>query len=225
MNIKDWTLEDRPREKLYQKGAKQLSDAELLAIIISSGTRSVSALELAKGILSHADNNLDTLARKDITTLCKIKGVGPAKATAIKAVMELANRKNTSKSRAVAKITCSQDSFAALENVYKDLDVEEFWILYLNRANKVIGKFRVGVGGVTGVIVDSKIIYQKAINLMATGMILSHNHPSGNLKPSKNDIQVTNKLKEGGKHFDIVVYDHIIVAGKSYFSFADEGLI
>lgn len=225
MNIKDWALEDRPREKLYQKGAKHLSDAELLAIIISSGTRSVSALELAKNILLKSDNNLDTLARKDIAALCKLKGVGPAKATAIKAVMELANRKNTSKSTAVVKITCSQDSFAALESSYKDLDVEEFWILYLNRANKIIGKFRVGIGGVTGVVVDSKTIFKKAINLMATGIILSHNHPSGNLKPSKNDIQVTHKLKEGGKHFDIVVYDHIIIAGRSYFSFADEGLL
>ncbi len=137
--------------------------------------------------------------------------------------MELANRKNSSKSRALGKITCSQDSFAELETSYKDLEVEEFWVLFLNRGNKVIGKFRVGIGGVTGVIVDPKIIYKKALNLMATGIILSHNHPSGNLRPSKHDIQVTKKLLEGGKHFDIVVYDHIIVAGKQYYSFADEG--
>jgi DNA repair protein RadC len=225
MNIKQWAVEDRPREKLYQKGAKQLSDAELLSIIISSGTRSMSALELAREILKASDNNLDQLALKDVSNLCKIKGVGPAKATAIKAVMELANRKNSSNSNAIGKITCSQDSFDALEASYRDLEVEEFWILYLNRANKVIGKFRVGIGGVTGVIVDTKIIYRKAINLMATGLILSHNHPSGNLKPSQQDIMVTNKLKEAGKHFDINVYDHIIVAGSQYFSFADEGMI
>ncbi|GLR19133.1 RadC family protein [Portibacter lacus] len=224
MNIKEWAVEDRPREKLYRRGAKDLTDAELLAIIISSGTRSISALQLAKNILSESKNNLNLLAEKDIKTLCKIKGIGPAKAISIKAVMEMANRKaaHVTKRR---KITCSKDSYNELELHFRDLNVEEFWILFLNRGNIVIGKQRISIGGVTGTIVDPKVIYKKALDFLATGIILAHNHPSGNLVPSNADLQITRKIVDAGKSLDISVYDHLIIAGNSYYSFADEGKI
>lgn len=222
MNIKEWALEDRPREKLYQRGAKDLTDAELLAIIISSGTKSISALQLAKNILAASKNNLNLLAEKDIKSLCKIKGIGPAKAITIKAVMEMANRKVAHKTKR-RKITCSQDSFKELEIHFRDLNVEEFWILFLNRGNLVIGKQRLSVGGVSGTIVDPKVIFKKALDYLATGMVLAHNHPSGNLFPSHADLQITRKIVQAGKSLDISVYDHLIIAGDTYYSFADEG--
>jgi len=225
MNIKEWALEDRPREKLSQKGAKHLTDAELLAIVLASGTRSLTALELAQSILSQANNSFDFLATQDVSTLCKIRGVGPAKAVTIKAVMELANRKTKHNVEKTRKITCSSDSYDELIGHFRDLQVEEFWVLYLNRNNRIIGKLRVGAGGVAGVVVDPKPIYKKAVNLMATGIVLAHNHPSGSKKPSNEDIKMTTKLKKAGLHFDIVVLDHLIIAGNEYYSFADEGMM
>ncbi|MCL4110623.1 UNVERIFIED_CONTAM: hypothetical protein GTU68_060514 [Idotea baltica] len=222
MNIKEWALEDRPREKLYQKGAKDLTDAELLAIIISSGTKSISALQLAKNILAESKNNLNLLAEKDIKSLCKIKGIGPAKAVTIKAVMEMANRKRLQKAKR-RKITCSNDSFKELEIHFQDLNIEEFWILFLNRGNIVIGKQRISIGGVTGTVVDPRVIFKQALEYLATGIVLSHNHPSGNLYPSNADLQITRKIVAAGKSLDITVYDHLIISGSSYFSFADEG--
>jgi len=224
MNIKEWAVEDRPREKLYTHGAKQLTNAELLAIIISSGTKTKSALELAKDLLAASDQSLDQLATKDIKKLCIVKGVGNAKAVAIKAAMELANRRNTTK-KLKRKITCSTDSYEEMSLYFMDLQHEEFWAVYLNRANRVISKERISVGGVAGTVVDPKIVFKPAILLLATGVILYHNHPSGNLRPSQMDVVLTEKLVNAGKALDIVIHDHLIIHNKTYFSLRDEGLI
>ena len=222
MNIKEWALEDRPREKLYQQGAKQLTNVELLAIILSSGTRSLSAIDLAKNILSGVSNDLDQLANQEIGDLKKIKGIGPAKAVTIKAVMELANRKGKG-SHVRQKITCSQDAYNILYPFFADLNVEEFWVICLNRANKVLSKKKLSIGGLTGTVVDPKVIFRYALTHSATAIILAHNHPSGNLFPSQVDIRLTEKIKAAAKNLDISVFDHLIFAGGSYYSFADEG--
>lgn len=223
MNIKEWALADRPREKLYQQGPKQLTTAELLAIILGNGTRNQSAVALAKSILAKAENNLDKLAQLSIADLTSIKGVGPAKSITIKALMELSNRKNATTPLVTGKITSSQDAFSILENHYADLQVEEFWVIYLNRANKVISATKLSTGGVSATIVDPKLIFHQALAKLATGIIISHNHPSGNLKPSQQDIALTNKIKTAAKNLDINLLDHLIVAGNNYYSFADEG--
>ncbi|WP_235296648.1 RadC family protein [Portibacter marinus] len=222
MIIKDWALEDRPREKLYMLGPRQLTNAELLAIILSSGTRTKSALEVAKELLAASDNNLDKLAIKDIEWLMEIQGIGHAKAIAIKAAMELANRRSERKVKR-RKITSSEEAYEEVKNLFLDLQVEEFWVAYLNRGNRILARERISVGGVAGTIVDPKVIFKPAILLLATGVILFHNHPSGNLKPSRNDLMLTNKLIDAGRQLDIVVHDHLIVGNGGYYSFRDEG--
>lgn len=224
MNIKEWAVEDRPREKLSSKGAKQLTNAELLAIILSSGTKARSALGIAKDLLSIYNNSLEAIAFQDINDLCKVNGIGRAKAVTIKAALELANRRSR-RTEDRRKITCSENAFEEISHHLMDLEVEEFWVIFLNRANRVIGKERISSGGVASTIVDPKLIFKPAISLLAMGLILCHNHPSGNLKPSKQDIVLTQRIVEAGKNLDMIVQDHLIVSGDSYYSFADEGLM
>ena len=225
LSIKDWAIEDRPREKLMYKGVKSLSSAELLAIIIGSGNRKLSAVELSKYILSHCDNDLNLLAKKSISDLIKIPGIGEAKAIGIISALELGRRQKAFPSKQKQKITCSQDAFDILSPYVEDLGHEEFWVVFLNQANKIVEIKNVSSGGITGTVFDVRLVFKDALLLQATNLILCHNHPSGNLNPSKADKDVTTKASEAGKLMNISVLDHLIIADNQFFSFADEGLI
>lgn len=224
-SIKNWNEDDRPREKLALKGRNSLSDAELLAIIMGSGNRDESAVELAKRILKSAQNNWNELAKYSIQDLCKFKGVGEAKAISIITALEIGRRRNSQEVLDRAKITSSRDAALILQQQIGDLPIEEFWVMYLNQANKIIKTEQISRGGITQTAVDIRIVYKKGIELMATAIILSHNHPSGNLVPSEADKNLTRKIIEASKYLDIQVLDHIIVSQKDYYSFADEGLL
>ena len=223
--IKNWALNDRPREKLLQKGKLALSDAELIAILIGSGNTDESAVELSKRILFETKNNLNLLGKLSAQQLMTYKGIGEAKAISIIAAMELGRRRRTEDALELVKIASSSTVFELLQPIIGELPHEEFWILYLNNANKIIEMVQISKGGITGTLVDVRITLKKALELGATSLILAHNHPSGNLNPSEADKQLTNKLKIAGESLDIKVLDHIIVTEKSYFSFADEGLM
>ncbi len=223
--IKNWAEDDRPREKLALKGKASLSDAELLAIIMGSGNREDSAVELAKKILKGVDNNWNELAKNNITDLCKYKGVGEAKAISIITALEIGRRRNAQEILERPKITSSSDAYRILQQVLADLPNEEFWVLYLNQGNRVIKLEQISRGGISQTSVDVRIVMKKGLELMATAMILAHNHPSGNLQASQADINLTKKLKEAGNFLDIQILDHLIVAQKSFYSFADDGLI
>lgn len=225
LNIKSWAEEDRPREKLLAKGKSVLSDAELIAILIGSGSRNETAVELSKKILQSVNNNLNKLGKISILDLTKFKGIGEAKAITIVAALELGRRRKETDSEIQKPILTSKDAYNALTDVLNDLPHEEFWVLYLNRKNIIIKRSNISKGGVTGTVADAKIIFKEAILLLASTIILFHNHPSGALKPSQADIQLTKKLQETGKIMDIPVIDHIIVGDGNYFSFADEGLM
>ena len=225
LNIKSWSPEDRPREKLLLKGTSSLSDAELIGILIGSGTPSLSAVDVAKKILQSVDNNLNELARLSVKDLMKAKGIGEAKAITIVAALELGRRRNDLEPNEKLKITSSKDAFELLKGDFMDLPHEEFWVLLVNRANRVVKKKRVSEGGVSGTVADPKIIFKLALEELATGVIVAHNHPSGNLTASQSDIDLTKKLKEAGKFLEIQVLDHLIVAGQKYYSFADEGVL
>ena len=225
LSIKDWSEDDRPREKLLQKGIQSLSDAELIAILIGSGNRDMSAVELSKYILSENSNNLNNIAKKSVQELINFKGIGEAKAISILSALELGKRRESSEVEERNKITSSKDVFLLLNSKYKDLPYEEFWVIFLNRSNKIIHKERMSQGGVSGTVVDIRIILKKAIENLASSIILSHNHPSGQLKASKQDLTLTQKLKEAAKLIDVSVLDHIIVADNKYYSFADEGIL
>ncbi|MFZ5972879.1 MAG: RadC family protein [Bacteroidota bacterium] len=224
-NIKGWSPEDRPREKLLLKGTSALSDAELIAILLGTGTATYSAVDVAKQVLQHVNNNLNELARLSAKDLMKIKGIGEAKAISIVAAIELGRRRKELEVNDKPKITSSKDAFELLRGDLMDLTREEFWVLLLNRAHRVIKKKRVSEGGVSGTVADPKIIYKLALEELASGIIVAHNHPSGNLTASQSDIDLTRKLKEAGKVMDVQLLDHLIVAGKNYYSFADEGLL
>jgi len=223
--IKNWAINDRPREKLLQKGKLALSDAELIAILIGSGNTEESAVELSKRILSKTNNNLNQLGKLSAKQLMVHKGIGEAKAISIIAAMELGRRRRTEDALELVKITSSSTVFELLQPILGELPHEEFWILYLNNANKIIEKLPISKGGITGTLVDVRITLKKALELGATSLILAHNHPSGNLNPSEADKQLTTKLKIAAESIDIKVLDHLIVTEKSYFSFADEGLM
>ena len=225
ISIKDWAGDDRPREKLLIKGKGALSDAELIAILIASGNRDESAVELSKRILQSLGNNLNRLAKLSVNDLIKFKGIGEAKAISIIASLELGRRRRTADVLEKDKIGGSKDAFQILQLKLEDLPHEEFWIVLLNRANKVIDTKLVGRGGVSSTVVDSKVIFSFALESLASGIILAHNHPSGNLKPSNSDIRLTKKIVDAGKIMEVPVLDHIIVGDNDYFSFADEGLI
>lgn len=224
-SIKNWNEDDRPREKLALKGRSSLSEAELLAIIMGSGNREESAVQLAQRILASAQNNWNELAKYSIQDLCKFKGVGEAKAISIITALEIGRRRNSQDVLERAKITSSQDAAIILQQQIGDLPIEEFWIMFLNQGNRIIKTEQISRGGITQTSVDVRIVFKRAIELMATAIILSHNHPSGNLSPSESDKILTRKFSEAAKYLDIQVLDHIIVTQKSYFSFADEGFI
>ncbi|MGC1241774.1 MAG: DNA repair protein RadC [Chryseosolibacter sp.] len=225
LKIKSWSPEDRPREKLLSKGTPALSDAELVAILLGTGTTSTSAVELAKRVLQTVDNKLHDLARLSAKDLTKIKGIGEAKAISIVAALELGRRRNDGDSEEKPRIASSRDGFALLKAHLQDIHHEEFWIILLNRANRVIKKHQISQGGVAGTVADPKIIFKLALSELASGIILAHNHPSGNLTASQADIDLTKKIREAGKLLEIQVLDHLIVAGQKYFSFADEGML
>lgn len=225
LTIKEWKEEDRPREKLILKGVNSLSDSELLAILIGSGNRNESAVELSKRILTHFKNNLNLLTKTSVQELQQFKGIGEAKAISIVTALELGKRQRLSLALSIPKITCSKDAYEILQPIIGDLHHEEFWILHLNNNNKVIDKQLISKGGLTGTLVDLRIIFKKSLELLSTGMILGHNHPSGKLQPSKADTQLTQKIKNAANTLDIKVLDHLIVTQKDYFSFADEGIL
>ncbi len=225
LSIKKWAEDDRPREKLLQKGRLSLSDSELIAILIGSGSKNESAVELSKKILSSTQNNLSALGKLSIAQLCKFKGIGPAKAVSIAAALELGRRRRLEEALELKKITSSNSVFEIMQPMIGELGHEEFWIIYLNNSNKVIEQFQISKGGITGTLVDVRITLKKALEVGAVSLILVHNHPSGNLKASEADKQLTNKLKTAAESLDIKVLDHIIVTEKSYLSFADEGML
>ncbi len=225
LSIKKWAEDDRPREKLLQKGKLSLSDSELIAILIGSGSRNESAVELSKKILSSTQNNLSALGKLSIAQLCKFKGIGPAKAVIITAALELGRRRRLEEAMELKKITSSHSVFEIMQPVIGELGHEEFWIIYLNNSNKVIEQFQISKGGITGTLVDVRITLKKALEVGAVSLILVHNHPSGNIRASEADKQLTNKLKTAAESLDIKVLDHIIVTEKSYLSFADEGML
>ena len=224
-SIKNWSEDDRPREKLMHKGKSSLSDAELLAILIGSGNRDESAVELCKRILHTSKNSLHKLAKFNLKELQEFKGIGEAKAISIVAALELGNRRGAEPVEELKKITSSKDVFRIMHPFIGDLDHEQFWILMLNNSNKVIYKYPLSKGGITATMVDARLVYKSALAQGATAIILSHNHPSGALIPSQADKSITEKLKHAGELLDIKVLDHIIVTEKTYFSFADEGIL
>jgi DNA repair protein RadC len=223
--IKSWAEDDRPREKLLQKGKVSLSDAELIAILIGSGSRNESAVQLSKRILTSTGNQLSELGKLSVKKLCEFKGIGPAKAVSIVAAMELGRRRRTEEALEKKKITSSASVFELMQPIIGELYHEEFWIIYLNNSNKVIEQLQLSKGGITGTLVDVRITLRKALEVGATSIILAHNHPSGTLRPSEADKQLTQKLKTAAQSLDIKVLDHLIVTEKSYFSFADEGVL
>lgn len=225
LSIKHWGEDDRPREKLINKGKIALSDAELIAIIIGTGSRAESAVELSKKILSTVHNNLNELGRLSIEDLIKFKGVGEAKAISIITALELGRRRNLEEALEKPKITGSRSVFDVMQPILGELQHEEFWILYLNNANKIKLKFQMSKGGITGTMVDTRLVFKRALAISATGIILSHNHPSGNIKPSSSDIGLTKKIQKAGELLDINVLDHVIITEKDYFSFADNNMI
>lgn len=225
LSIKSWAPEDRPREKLLLKGKSALSEAELLAILLGTGTKTMTAVEIGKRLLQQANNNLHQLATLTIKQLMNVKGIGEAKAITVVAALELGRRRKDIDPEERPKIGGSIDAFNLLRPDFQDIPYEAFWIILLNRANRMIRKYQVSQGGVTGTVADPKIIFKAALEDLASGIILAHNHPSGNLTASQADIDLTKKLASGARLLEIQVLDHLIIAGQKYFSFADEGLI
>ncbi|MDR1742758.1 MAG: DNA repair protein RadC [Dysgonamonadaceae bacterium] len=226
ISIKHWAEEDRPREKLLMKGAAALSDSELIAILIGSGNDRESAVELCKRILNKAENDLNKLGRFSVDDFVKnFRGIGYAKAISIVAALELGKRRRESEPAHPKKIGSSKDAYAIFYPFFAGLNYEETWALLLNRANTVISTLQVSKGGISGTVVDIRLVLREALNHYASGIILGHNHPSGNCKPSPQDVQITKKLKEAAQWMDIALLDHLIVCEKTYYSFADEGEI
>lgn len=222
--ITHWSEDDKPREKLMLKGKSALSDAELIAILIGSGNRNESAVDLSKRILGSVDNNLNALGKLSISQLMNFKGIGEAKAISIIAAMELGRRRRAEDAVELTKITSSKVVFEMMQPIIGELPHEEFWILYLNNSNKVISKSQLSKGGITGTLVDVRLVFKTALEMGATSLILCHNHPSGALTPSDADKQITRKLKLAGDSLEIKVLDHLIVTENHYFSFVDEGI-
>lgn len=222
--ITNWSEDDKPREKLMLKGKSVLSDAELIAILIGSGSRNESAVGLSKRILASVDNNLNALGKLSIQQLMNFKGIGEAKAISIIAAMELGRRRRVEDAVELKKITSSKMIFEIMQPIIGELPHEEFWVLYLNNSNKVLSKSQLGKGGITGTLVDVRLVFKAALEMGATGLILCHNHPSGTLMPSEADKQITKKLKAAGQNLDINVLDHIIIAENGFYSFNDDGI-
>jgi len=220
-----WAVEERPREKVIANGVQYLSDSELLAILLGSGTKNMTAVELARMILKSAGNSLQQLGRQSIGDLIKIKGVGPAKAITLLAAIELGRRRDSMQHPEKIPVKSSETVFRLFQHLIGDLEHEEFWLLMLNRANRVLGRYKVSQGGLSGTVIDTRIILKKALDNLASSIIVCHNHPSGNKQPSDADLKITEKLKKAAEMLEIKLLDHVIIADKSYFSFADEGLI
>ena len=223
-SIKNWAEDDKPREKLMLKGKTTLSDAELVAILIGSGSRNESAVSLSKRILASVENNLNALGKLSLKQLMEFKGIGEAKAIAIVAALELGRRRRAEETIELFKITSSKAVFEIMQPIIGELPHEEFWVLYLNNSNKVIYKSQLSKGGITGTVVDVRLIFKTALEHNATSVILSHNHPSGKLLASDADKEITKKLKLAGEQLDIKVLDHVIITETGYLSFQDEGI-
>jgi DNA repair protein RadC len=224
-SIKTWSVNDRPREKFIQKGKDTLSDTELVAILIRSGTPDRSALVVAKEILLLANDNLSALTKMKLKDFISVKGIGNTKAITLMAALELGRRRRLSEAEHRDNISSSKDAFDLMQPLLEDLEVEQFWVLYLNNANKVLAKLNISQGGMTATVVDVRMLLKKALELNSTGLILCHNHPSGTLRASEADCKLTEKVKVAAKLMDIQLLDHIIVTDQSYFSFADEGKV
>ncbi|OQX78497.1 MAG: hypothetical protein B6D61_05345 [Bacteroidetes bacterium 4484_249] len=221
--IREWAEDDRPREKLLLKGKHVLSDAELIAILIGSGSRNESAVDLAKRILKTTDDNLIELSKLNVKDLIKFKGVGEAKAISIIAALELGKRRRGAETIERKKIITSNDVFEYFQSVLSDYNYESFYILLLNRANKIIKEVLISEGGLSGTVVDPKKIFKIGLEHKASSIVLCHNHPSGNINPSGSDVDLTRRLKKAGEMLDLPIIDHIIIADENYYSFADEG--
>ena len=224
-SIKNWAEDDRPREKLLQKGAAALSNSELLAILINNGHKEKSAVELAKEILKIGSDNLNELGKVSLNDMQHVKGIGEAKAITIAAALELGRRRHASATLEKTVIKSSRDIAEYLRAVIKDFSYEVFAVLFLNRSNKINHFEIISRGGITGTVADPRIILKAALSYDATSLVLCHNHPSGSLKPSRADEELTKKIIEAAKYFDIRILDHIIVSEEGYCSFADEGLL
>ncbi|MDP2337182.1 MAG: DNA repair protein RadC [Bacteroidota bacterium] len=224
-SIKQWAVEDRPREKMQANGIRSLSEAELIAILIGSGNLDESAVELSRRILASVNNNLNELGKKNISELKKFKGIGDVKAITIMAALEMGRRRKESEPVEKPKVVTSADAAAIFKPLLSDLPHEEFWVMLLNRNNIFKEKFRISQGGMSGTVIDVRIILKLALENQACSIILCHNHPSGNLVPSEADKEITRKIRDAGKQMDIPVLDHLIIGNDAYFSFADEGQI
>jgi DNA repair protein RadC len=225
ISIKSWAEEDRPREKLSAQGRRALSDAELIAILIGSGSRTESAVELSKRILHHYGNDLNNLGKASISELSRFKGIGEAKAISIIAALEIGRRRNETETKVLDTINGSKDAYNIMRRHLIDLNHEEFWVLMLNRSGKVIAKELISKGGLTGTVADPKIIFNLALQHSAASIVMAHNHPSGNLKPSQLDIELTKKIANAGKMLDMNVLDHLIITNDGFYSFADGGIL
>ncbi len=225
LTIKSLAEDDRPREKLVTKGRQALSDAELLAILLSSGNREETAIQLSQRILSENLNSINQLAKLQLNDLKKYKGVGEAKAVTVLAALEIGRRRTDIGVEEKIKVISSQTAYNAIKSKLSDLPHEEFWVIFLSRNNNVIKTDCISKGGVSGTVVDMRLILKPAIENLASGIILAHNHPSGNLKPSQEDIHLTKKVKEAARLIDMIVQDHLIIGDQEYFSFADEGIL
>ncbi|MGL6126453.1 RadC family protein [Chryseobacterium artocarpi] len=225
MSLKFLAEDDRPREKFLQKGKNALSDSELLAIIMGSGSREESVVELARKILASVNNNWHQLSLLSVKDLMKFKGIGEAKAISIITALEIGRRRAGQEIPEKPTIGNSHDAYAILKNQLSDLRTEEFWAIFLNNSNKVIHSSQLTQGGISQSIVDVRVLFKTALEHFSTGIIIAHNHPSGSLKPSKEDINITKKIKEAGNVLSIQLLDHIIITQNSYFSFSDAGLL
>ncbi len=224
-SIKNWSEEDKPREKLIQKGVSNVTDAELIAILIGSGNRNQTAVDLARDILLQNNSNLNKLGTLSVNDLMKFPGIGQAKAVTIVAALELGKRRKQAEVVRLTKITSAEHVHNYMYPILGDLKYEEFWVIFLNQANKIIGKEKIGQGGINSTTVDIRLVMKSAIENVAVSIILCHNHPSGNLIPSSADKTITNKILEAGKMLDITLLDHLIIAGDSFFSFKKQNLL
>jgi DNA repair protein RadC len=223
--ISAWAENDRPREKLLNSGKHTLTDSELIAILLRTGSGHDTAVDLARKLMISAGNNLSALSKMTPAEISRLKGIGITKAITLLAAFELGNRKSVEISEPVTKVSSSRDAYNMLRPVLSDLRHEEFWLLLLDRANKVIKKLQLSKGGVAGTVVDPKLVFKLAVDHLASGIIMFHNHPSGNLKPSDSDLKLTKRLKSSGELLEIAVLDHIIITNTGFFSFVDEGVM
>lgn len=223
--LHSWALHEKPREKLLHKGRTGLTDTELLAILIGSGTKRQSAVDISRKLLATVSHDLRQLGRLTAQELCKFEGIGQAKAVAIVSALELGRRRMCAPLHDKPKISCAEDVYQHMQSTLLDLPHEEFWVVLLNRSNHILRKEKISTGGVSGTIADPKIIFKKALDYLASAAILVHNHPSGNKQPSQADIQLTKKLKKGGELLEVPILDHLIFTDEGFFSFNDEGML